>query len=169
VSPLPKPSPRFLAHTANRSRWAPSGPWTSEPDTALWLTTAGLPGAIVRHEGVGHLGGYVAVRRGHLVFGMTPADVQQHDYRRREGRIEQSREVTFGAPGSQFLVTEGSDDADAWWWIGFGCAEADDGGPTSGPGAPMGTTWTRNAAYRTFEDVKAWVEELAEGVVSSTR
>jgi hypothetical protein len=160
---LPAPSPDWISHVADRSDWAPEGPWTSEPDKELWMTAAGLPGAVVRHRTGGHLCGYVAVPSGHAAYAMTVGDILGHDGDRPPAeRIARTpRGVSFAAAGSDPLDMSESLEA-GWWWIGFDCAHSFDLDPRRAPGNPIGYTAPRRAEYATWEEVRGLVEEFAE-------
>jgi hypothetical protein len=129
----------------------------TEPDSGLWTTEAGLPGAIVRHVSIGILCGYVAVPRGHRAYGKTTADFLPGG----STALDFGPEITYANAGPETRATsEGPRDA-AWWWIGFDCNHVGDGTPVSAPGNPRGMEQAARDVYRTWGVVRAWVEELA--------
>jgi hypothetical protein len=146
-------------YVVDRTGW-PKGPWEGEPDLETWSTEAGLPAATVRHDRYGHWCGYVAVPRGHPLFG---AGRSYGDLRAQSLRVHGG--VTFGGPELSLVASK-----DEAWWLGFDCMH---GGRDLSPGLevlinpvlatirtdrPLGT-------YRTLAYVRAACESLARQLV----
>jgi len=151
--------------TESPAYWG-EGPWTDEPDKAVWVDE-GTDFDCMIHRGVmGQLCGYVAVPAGHPFFG-------ERDWERVNAEVAPSINFTAecqegGSPEFGICHVPAEGRPKDVWWIGFDCGHAphdlvpqmeatmrwmyaERGEPER---EPMGT-------YRTFDYVKALVSVLA--------
>jgi hypothetical protein len=119
----------------------------NEPD--YWADEAFGLKCMMRRNGMKAWCGYVAVPKGHPMFGKDYDDV---DVRVHGG-------LTWGmdhAPGEQ---------PNGWWWFGFDCSHSGDWSPRDTffafLGYPFGMHDTGEQVYRTFDYVRFEVESLA--------
>lgn len=111
-------------HKVERPDWWPQGPWMTEPDKINWTTKAGLPGMIVRSQS-GNLCGYVAVTKGHPLYGRGMSDDDVTELNCHGG-------ITYASAcrGSICHVPEPGEPDDVWWF-GFDCAHSGDWRPAN--------------------------------------
>lgn len=137
----------------DKSAWQ-RGVWDAEPDKIQWMTTAGLPGLIVRNGG-GALCGYVGVADGHKYFSVEygDCDVEVH------GGLTFS---DFCQPNHEHGIchTPDSGEPDRVWWLGFDCSHLWDVTPAYHGTALYGRN-DPNASYRAIAYVRGEVESLA--------
>ena len=149
-------------HKVNRAHWPP-GPWNDEPDKVNWTTEAGLPGMIVRNN-LGSLCGYVAVAKGHPLYGKGYGDGDLD-------RIDVHGGLTFAAGCSGAVChTPDPGETDDVWWFGFDCAHCGDWSPPSFPPGLLGSDRSHprtGEVYRDIAYVTAEVESLAAQLVGS--
>lgn len=146
---------------AVRQRWG-AGPWSAEPDRVEWTTEAGHPALVVRTI-MGHLCGYVAVEKGHPLYGKGSSDSECDNIPCHGG-------VTYGnkCAGAICHVPEAGKPDDVWW-LGFDCAHCDDLSPAAnGPQTSFASARSRYGTYRTVEYVKRECEAMADYLASVT-
>lgn len=90
----------------DRTGWG-SGPWDDEPDQLEWMTAVGYLGFINRAYITGALNGYVAVPRGHPVYGVSYKSCPP---------LEVHDGVTFAEPAPPGRDPKPDEDL---WWLGF--------------------------------------------------
>ena len=157
-------------YKVERPEWCPPGPWMTEPDKVNWTTAAGLPGMIVRNQS-GALCGYVAVAKGHPLYGVGYGDGEWPDT--PEGRFSVHGGLTYssGCRGHICHVPEPGEPDDVWWF-GFDCAHSGDWHWTSAAPylkslrslpAPAGSRYPADV-YRDVAYVTGEVESLAKQI-----
>lgn len=120
----------------------PVGPWSTEPDEKQWVDAAtGLHCFIRRHDGLGHLCGYVGVPPGHPAFGCD---------------TDKLTLIVHG--GVTHADTINRSPMPDLWWIGFDCAHMSDMSP--GLNNPL-TGYKPKGVYRDMEYVTRECTELA--------
>lgn len=116
--------------------------WLNEPNEEKF-EHAGLKCAIIRHQHLGHLCGYVGVTKRHRDYGKSKDEIP----------VEVHGGVTYAKKGYGGVLETNL------WWIGFDCAHYGDLAPAWGGPA-------RNSlealVYRDFDYVRAQVRRLAE-------
>lgn len=161
------PGWRTWSYPALRGTW-PAGPWTGEPDKALWRDAAtGLPCQVSRAldllgGGNGHLCGYVVIPSMHPLFGrrLPDLDLQQLPV---YGGITYSEAVeadpegdgSFDDGSSPYLDAFGDPSVIGSWMLGFDFGHGND----MRPGWPR--TLRNGFVYRTFAQAVAETTRLA--------
>jgi hypothetical protein len=150
------------------------GPWTSEPDKALWIDPATGLDCLAHRNQMGAWCGYVGVPPGHPWHGREPHCVPL-------SRVWAHGGVNFAGPdragaAHAYGLTGGPDRSDDLWWVGFDCGHADDLAPgllaalhqadplcypLSGRPSPGLRSIFDSQSYRTFEYVINEVQRLA--------
>lgn len=129
--------------TLDRSMW-PAGPWDNEPDKISWTDAqTDMPCLIVRND-LGSLCGYVAVERGHPLYGKDYDDVENVDV---HGGLTYADPCRGGSEESAVCHIPEPGKSDDVWWLGFDCAHAWDITP-----AIAGMFAARNIPKREFPD-----------------
>lgn len=135
-----------------RSRW-PKGPWDEEPDQLEWRTLAGYPGWICRNAVLGSLNGYVAVPKGHPLFGVLYGDL--------DCGLGAWHGCTFSEPTAPCRPVPV--DEPELWWFGFDTGHYTDLAPAAGvtKDGLRELLSSIGARYRDLEFVRSHVEALA--------
>jgi len=128
-------------------------PWEHEPDNEEWVhDLTGYKCTVWRHPTFGHLNGYVAIPKGHLMHGKHYDDVP----------------LEVGVHGG--LTYADLDKETDEWVLGFDCGHGGDISPkllanmmtyAEGYAPELVEYRLREEKYRTFEWVKAEVHSLA--------
>lgn len=137
-----------------RRKWGP-GPWDSERDFVLWKHL-GLRCQIRRQPRMGHWCGYVAVERGHPLFGFGYDDAE----------LRAPGGITYAEPCNDWVGRKG---AGAAWWFGFDCSHCSDQSPgmlAAFRGPMLGAS---DATYKSQEFVYLATELLAEQLAGRSR
>lgn len=102
----------------DKSNW-PDGPWRDEYDKRQFMTEAGLPALVVRHEESGHLCGYVGVPAGHPWY--------EVEYDNCEPFPDVHGGLTYSRKCQSHVchTVEDGEDGNVWW-LGFDCAHLGD-------------------------------------------
>lgn len=151
------------------------GPWSSEPDRAVWIDAPTGLDCLAHRNSQGAWCGYVGVPPGHPWHG------------RERGAPPLSRVwahggVNFSGPGRpgnlahDYGISAGPDRPEDLWWVGFDCGHADDlapgllaalhkvdpiGYPIGGRPSPALRSIFDHQTYRTFEYVVDEIGRLA--------
>ena len=104
------------------------GPWTREHDKLAWADPDTGLDCIVRRMVMGHLGVFVAVRRGHPLYGYS-ADAIPPGLLRTHGGVDYAQACDDRGPEDRSIChvhrgnVERHDDS---WWIGTACDGMED-------------------------------------------
>ncbi|GAA0671739.1 hypothetical protein FHT00_001846 [Sphingomonas insulae] len=105
-----------------------SGPWRREHDKLAWTDPATGLDCIVRRMNRGHLGAFVAVRRGHPLFGYSAGAIPP-GLLRTHGGVDYAEACDDRGPEDRSIchVHSGSvEHVDDAWWIGTTCDQITD-------------------------------------------
>lgn len=150
----------------------PDGPWMAEPDREIWIDEAtGYDCLVRRHEDSGHLCGYVAVPKSHIMSGVAWS-VYLDDAETEEELLELFRKkkaldgldvhggITYGNEcsgdpvlGVCHVPRDGGEDE--VWWLGFDMAHYNDLRPETLHYEALRLGYEPHGVYRTFDYVKA--------------
>lgn len=134
--------------TADRSQWTAIGPWTNEPDTAVWLETEFLLPCLMDRMDWGSLNGYVGIPPEHKFHsrGHDDIPVDVHGGLTYAGDLYDTH-LFDGLPLPLPLTS--------YWWVGFDTGHHSDLQPNF-PIIEM-----RQGTYRTFDYVVSEIKSLA--------
>jgi hypothetical protein len=136
----------------DKSGW-PDGEWKNEPDQVFWVDEAtGYHCSILRSIRGGHLCGYVAVQKGHPLYGKTYSDID----------LEIHGGLTYSEPcqgDSEQGICPATENNDKAWKFGFDCAHVGDFSPGREYLDLVFTGWD---TYKNIAYVTAEVESLAK-------
>lgn len=143
----------------DRIHWGP-GPWDGEPDELEWVTLVGYLGYLNRGSLHGGLNGYVAIPRGHSLFGRNYDELpplKVHDG------------VSFSEP-----TPPGRKPEKGLWWFGFSGATGLDFMPAMRArfrqlGHEFPKLLDRVDRYRTVEFMRSEAERLAFQLLTRTK
>lgn len=134
------------------------GPWTLEPDKAVWVDEdTNLDCMIVRNL-MGALCGYVGMKPDTRLYGLSYDEV---NFLIDSNSLENVHGgLTYGAQCNGLLICHAPDPGcpDHVYWLGFDCLHAFDGCP----GYKQDNFWPEDRKYRNFAYVKREVESLAQ-------
>jgi len=121
--------------------------WLDEPNREEF-EHAGLKCLIIRHPELGHLCGYLAVKRGHPCYGKF------YDYLPYEDLfpVDVHGGLTFSQEG------DGKEYPKGYWWLGFDCAHAYDIVPF------MPSALSQHGSYKNFNYVRQEIKKLVAQV-----
>lgn len=129
------------SHYFQREAWGP-GPWSAEPDAAIWRDEATGLGCAMRRGPFGAWCGYVRIPEGHPLHGAHYSDPLPEELR---GMLDGARlgkrslidvfvaamspmriGMLLDVHGSVSYSNDGGDHLPPGFWWGFACANADD-------------------------------------------
>lgn len=141
----------------DKSRW-PRGPWDTEPDKVVWIDEATDLDCMIVRNSLGALCGYAAVAPGHPFYGKDYDDVDVSVH----GGLTYGARCQEGQPEAEGVchVPQPGRPADVFWF-GFDTAHFMDRVPGM-PAIPGLEDFDGDTTYKTFDYVKAEVEDLAK-------